>query len=116
LAANDAAEGLGRCAQLAMKDVIDTVFDMAVSTDGAYEDAELIGVKAPTEEQRAAGALLSQVATADAEVALAAKRYAHFFDREALAASSIAAKLEAWKQQGTAVVNNDPNVIPGVIG
>lgn len=116
LAADDAPDGLGRRAQQAMKQVIDTVFAMAVSTDGAYKGAELIGVEPPTEEEKAAGALLSQLATADAEVALAVKRYAHFFDREALSAQSIAAKVAAWKEQSPAVVNNDPNVIPGVIG
>jgi 2-polyprenyl-6-methoxyphenol hydroxylase-like FAD-dependent oxidoreductase len=116
LAAEDTPDGLGRRAQQAMKQVIDTVFAMAISTDGAYEGAELIGVDPPTDEEKAAGALLSQLATADAEVALAVKRYAHFFDREALGAQSIAAKVAAWKEQSSAVVNNDPNVIPGVIG
>ncbi|MDO3402766.1 FAD-dependent monooxygenase [Mycolicibacterium neoaurum] len=107
--------GLGGRAQRAMKGVLDTVFAMAVSTDGAYPGAELIGVQPPTDADKAAGAVLSQVATEDSEVALAAKRYAHFFDRQALAAPGIADKLAAWQEQGRKVVHNDPTVIPGLL-
>jgi 2-polyprenyl-6-methoxyphenol hydroxylase-like FAD-dependent oxidoreductase len=109
-------EGLGRRAQRSMKPVLDTVFAMAVATDGAYEGAELIGVEPPSEEQKAEGAVLSQVATEDAEVALAAKRYAHFFDVDALRSPSIATKLRAWKAEKRSAANNDPTVIPGLIG
>lgn len=116
LAENPDAAGLGRRTQAAMKSVIDTVFAMAVSTDGAYPDAELIGVERPTDEAMRAGALLSQVATEDPEVALAAKRYAHNFDETSLRSPGVAAKLSAWGEQGRAVVNNDPEVIPGIIG
>ena len=115
LAVNPDPTGLARRAQNAMKKVIDTVFAMAVSTDGAYPDAELIGVERPSEADAAAGALLAQVATEDAEVALAAKRYAHFFDRNALAAPGISAKLAAWRDEQRSVIHNDPNVIPGLI-
>jgi 2-polyprenyl-6-methoxyphenol hydroxylase-like FAD-dependent oxidoreductase len=108
--------GLGRRAQRAMTAVVDIVFVMAVSTDGAYQGAELIGVEPPSDDDKAAGALLSQVATEDGEVALAAKRYAHFFDPDALRAPSIGAKLAAWKDQQRKVVHNDPTVIPGLIG
>ncbi|MGQ4599630.1 FAD-dependent monooxygenase [Nocardia sp. R6R-6] len=107
---------VARRAQRAMTDVIDTVFAMAVSTDGAYEGAELIGVRRPTADQAATGALVSQLATEDAEVALAAKRYAHYFDSEALRTPAIAAKIAAWREQGRTVVNNDPATIPGLIG
>jgi 2-polyprenyl-6-methoxyphenol hydroxylase-like FAD-dependent oxidoreductase len=106
----------GRRAQRAMTAVIDTVFAMAVSTDGAYEGAELIGVQPPTPEEAAAGAVVSQLATEDAEVALATKRYAHYFDREALRTPGIAAKLAAWQERGRTVVHNDPTAIPGLIG
>lgn len=106
----------GRRAQRAMTDVIDTVFAMAVSTDGAYEGAELIGVQRPSAEDAAAGAALSQLATEDPEVALATKRYAHYFDRDALRTPMIAAKLAAWREQGRTVVHNDPTVVPGLIG
>lgn len=108
--------GLGRRAQKAMKPVLDTVFAMAISTDGAYADAELVGVERPTEADQAAGAALSQVATEDPEVALAVKRYAHFFDRDGLGAASVAAKVSQWTEQGRTVTKNDPTVIPGVIG
>lgn len=106
----------GRRAQRAMTDVIDTVFAMAVSTDGAYEGAELIGVRRPSAEDAVAGAALSQLATEDPEVALATKRYAHYFDRDALRTPTIAAKLAAWREQGRTVVHNDPTVVPGLIG
>ncbi|MGQ4615526.1 FAD-dependent monooxygenase [Nocardia sp. R7R-8] len=106
----------GRRAQRAMTEVIDTVFAMAVSTDGAYEGAELIGVERPSAEAAAAGAALSQLATEDAEVALATKRYAHFFDRDALRTPTIAAKLADWQAKRRTVVRNDPAVVPGLIG
>ncbi|MBF6072418.1 FAD-dependent monooxygenase [Nocardia farcinica] len=106
----------GRRAQRAMTDVIDTVFAMAISTDGAYDGTELIGVERPTAEAMAAGAALSQLATEDPEVALATKRYAHFFDREALQAPSIADKLADWQAHGRTVVHNDPTMVPGLIG
>ncbi|WP_216892273.1 FAD-dependent oxidoreductase [Nocardia alni] len=115
LAEDPDRDGLGRRAQSAMKEVIDTVFAMAVSTDGAYPGAELIGVEPPAAADIAAGAVLSQVATEDAEVALAAKRYAHNFDRDALRTPGIAAKIAAWREQGRTVLNNDPTVIPGLI-
>jgi 2-polyprenyl-6-methoxyphenol hydroxylase-like FAD-dependent oxidoreductase len=107
--------GLGRRAQVAMKAVIDTVFAMAVSTDGAYPGAELIGVEGPSDADMAASALLSQVATEDPEVALAAKRYAHFFDRGALADPAVAEKVAAWREHGRNVTRDDPTVIPGLI-
>jgi 2-polyprenyl-6-methoxyphenol hydroxylase-like FAD-dependent oxidoreductase len=116
LAENPDTAGLGRRAQVAMKGVIDTVFAMAVSTDGAYPDAELIGVERPSDEVMQSGALVSQVATEEPEVALAVKRYAHNFDQDALRSPGVAAKLAAWREQGRTVVNNDPEVIPGVIG
>ncbi|MBD0859833.1 FAD-dependent monooxygenase [Gordonia sp. zg691] len=116
LAENPAAAGLARRAQEAMQGVIDTVFAMAVSTDGAYDGAELIGVERPDAGTKAAGALLSQVATEDAEVALALKRYAHFFDQEALRSDSIAAKLSDWSAEGRVVRHADPTVIPDAIG
>ncbi|RZL82186.1 MAG: FAD-dependent monooxygenase [Rhodococcus sp. (in: high G+C Gram-positive bacteria)] len=108
--------GLAHRAQAAMKDVIDTVFAMAVSTDGAYEDAELIGVPRPSPEDVNAGALLSQVATDDPEVALAVKRYAHHFDRTDLRSPSIADKLAVWQADGRKVVHDNPLIIPGIIG
>ena len=112
---DSAPVGLGRRTQRAMKDVIDIVFAMAVATDGAYPDAELIGVEPPSEADMAAGGLLSQVATEDAEVALAAKRYAHFFDRSGLEAPTVAKRVATWKEQGRKVIHNDPAVIPGLI-
>lgn len=115
--AHDASPaGLGRRLQQAMKPVLDIVFAMAVSTDGAYPDAELIGVRRPSDSEQAAGAALSQVATEDPEVALAVKRYAHFFDRDGLATAAVAAKVSEWKETGRTVTKNDPTVIPGVIG
>lgn len=116
LATDSSPEALGRRAQLAMKAVIDTVFAMAVSTDGAYPGAELIGVDEPSEADKAASALLSKVATEDPVVALAAKRYAHFFDRDALAAPAVGEKVAAWREQGRTVTHDDPAVIPGLIG
>jgi 2-polyprenyl-6-methoxyphenol hydroxylase-like FAD-dependent oxidoreductase len=107
--------GLGRRAQVAMKEVIDTVFAMAVSTDGVYDGVEVIGVEPPSDEARAAGALLSQVATEDAEVALAVKRYAHFFDRSVLESPSLATKVAAWKDADRKVTHDDPTTIPGII-
>lgn len=116
LVENSSPAGLARRAQVAMRGVIDVVFSMAVSTDGAYEGAEFIGVDKPTAEAQSAGAVLSQVATEDAEVALAMKRYGHFFDQDALRSDAITAKLAEWRDQGKTVRHNDPEVIPGVIG
>ena len=115
LAENPDTLGLGRRAQVAMKEVIDTVFAMAVSTDSVYDGVEVIGVEPPSDAERAAGALLSQLATEDAEVALAVKRYAHFFDRSALESASLATKVAAWKAADRRVQNDDPTKIPGVI-
>lgn len=115
LAADSSTQGLGRRAQLAMKAVIDTVFAMAVSTDGAYPDAELIGVDGPSEADKEASALLSQVATDDPDVALAAKRYAHFFDHSALADPVIGQKIAAWREQGRTVTRDNPAIIPGLL-
>lgn len=115
LADDPRSDGLARRVQTSMKDVIDTVFAMAVSTDSAYEGAELIGVDPPSREQVATGAALSQLATEDQEVALATKRYGHYFDRDALEKPSISKKLREWQEQGRSVVNNDPAIVPGLI-
>ncbi|MFE5704162.1 FAD-dependent oxidoreductase [Rhodococcus koreensis] len=116
VSANPSISGLAYRAQAAMKGVIDTVFAMTVSTDGAYEGAELIGVPRPTPDDMNAGAVLSQVATEDPEVALAVKRYAHHFDRADLHQPSIAEKLRTWQAGRREVVHNNPLVIPGIIG
>ncbi|OUS96338.1 NAD(P)/FAD-dependent oxidoreductase [Rhodococcus sp. NCIMB 12038] len=116
LSEDSSAAGLASRAQTAMKEVIDIVFAMAVSTDGAYEGAELIGVPRPSADDMEAGALLSRVATDDPEVALAVKRYAHYFDRGALQSPSIADKLAAWKVGNRKVLHDNPVVVPGIIG
>lgn len=110
------SEGLAARAQKAMTGVIDVVFGMAVSTDGAYEGAELVGVERPAAEALQRGRLLSRVATGDAEVALALKRYAHYFDPSGLQSDSVAAKAAEWAAADRPVVNNDPRVIPGLLG
>ncbi|MGV9862562.1 FAD-dependent oxidoreductase [Rhodococcus koreensis] len=116
VSANSSVFALSHRAHAAMKGVIDTVFAMAVSTDGAYEGAELIGVARPSPDDMNAGALLSRVATEDPEVALAVKRYAHYFDRADLHRPSIAETLRTWAAGCREVVHNNPMVIPGVIG
>lgn len=116
LSEDSSTAGLAQRAQTAMKEVIDIVFAMAVSTDGAYEGAELVGVQRPSADDMEAGALLSRVATDDPEVALAVKRYAHYFDRVALQSPSIADKLAAWKAGNRKVVHDNPLVVPGIIG
>ncbi|MFD7008544.1 hypothetical protein [Rhodococcus jostii] len=116
LSEDSSTAGLAHRGQTAMKDVIDVVIAMAVSTDGAYEGAERIGVQRPSADDMEAGALLSRVATDDPEVALAFKRYARYLDRVALQSPSIADKLAAWKVGNREVLHDNPLVIPGNIG
>lgn len=113
---DDSSSGLAFRAQRAMKDVIDTVFGMVISIDGAYEGAELVGVERQPAEAAEFGRALSQLATEDAEAALALKRYAHYFDKSAVTSAGLVAKVADWRSSGRAVTNNDPTAIPGIIG
>jgi 2-polyprenyl-6-methoxyphenol hydroxylase-like FAD-dependent oxidoreductase len=115
LARDATASAAGR-AQLAMRQIIDVIFAQVVATDSGYEGAELVGIEAPSPAAAAAGRVLSQLGTEDPEVALALKRYGHFFDRSALEMPSVAAKARAWAEQRRTVTRNDPAKIPDPIG
>jgi hypothetical protein len=99
-----------------MRHVIDVIFAQVVATDSGYDGVELVGIEAPSAAAVAAGRVLSQLGTEDSEVALALKRYGHFFDRSALEMPSVAAKARAWVEQRRTVTRNDSATIPDPIG
>jgi len=108
-------DGFAARAQAAFTPTIDTVFDMVVGMDAFYQGAELHGVRAPSPEAARAGQILAQLATEDAEAALALKHAAHFFDTGALRSPSIQAKVASWAADGRAVRYNDPAVLPPLL-
>jgi 2-polyprenyl-6-methoxyphenol hydroxylase-like FAD-dependent oxidoreductase len=111
----DARPGLAAALQASFIDIVDTVFDMVISLDGQYPAAELRGVERPSAERAAYGRALSQLATEDAEAALAMKYAAHYFDTGLLATPSLQVKVKEWVASGGTVVNNNPRVVPGLI-
>ncbi|MGQ0464202.1 MAG: FAD-dependent monooxygenase [Sporichthyaceae bacterium] len=110
-----AEHGVGDVAQRAQhgfREVVDTVFGIVVSVDSHYAGAELDGVEPPASESVAFGRALSQLATEDAEVALALKHAGHFFDTRALRSPAIAAKVDAWIAAGRTPAPQDPATVP----
>lgn len=108
----DEAAGLGRRIQDSLVPTVETVFSMVIGIDGHYPGAELIGVDPPSPEAAAYSRALAQVATEDAEAALAAKYASQFFDTAGLLTDSLRAKVAAWVRQGRTVTRNDPCTIP----
>jgi 2-polyprenyl-6-methoxyphenol hydroxylase-like FAD-dependent oxidoreductase len=104
--------GLGARAQAGFTEVVDTVFHMVVNLDAHYPGAELVGVVPPAPDAVAFGRALSQLATEDAEVALALKYAGHYFDTSALRAPEVAAKVHRWMADGRTPHFTDPTVIP----
>jgi len=109
-------EGLAQDFQRAVMPVLDTVFNIVVGVDALYEGAELDGVERPTPEAVAAGRTAAQLATEDAETALALKHLAHWFSPERLTAPSVREKLTAWAAEGRELRFTDPTVIPAPVG
>jgi 2-polyprenyl-6-methoxyphenol hydroxylase-like FAD-dependent oxidoreductase len=105
-------DGLAARAQAGFTEVVDTVFHMVVSLDAHYPGAELEGVVPPGADAVAFGRALSQLATEDAEVALALKYAGHYFDTSALRAPGVAEKVRRWVAYGRTPRFTDPTVIP----
>jgi len=89
-------------------------FGISAMADTFYEDAELLNVTPPNPQDYAYLTTLGQVATEDADVAMALVA-AHFsMQMEDLQSEELRDKAAKWVQSGRTVTNNDPARVPPV--
>jgi 2-polyprenyl-6-methoxyphenol hydroxylase-like FAD-dependent oxidoreductase len=92
----------------------DVAFTLSGMLDASYEGAQVEGMDPPDLSQMEYFKVLEQLATEDCDAVLALNLGVYSMELERLLTDEIQAKVQAWKESGRSVSNNDPTRIPGV--
>lgn len=67
-------------------------------------------------ELRAMARAMGELATEDVEASRAFRFAVHFFAAEEMMTESLVARVMAWMAEKRTEVNNDPRIVPGILG